>query len=296
MVILRNISVVVCGIVRDAEKGLKRNIPVISQFLSLCGDYRAFIYENDSKDQSKKLLQEWHQTDPQRIHISINDHIISKYIPIKTLNNVNPFFSKERIEKMAMLRNKYMDYINEKGWTADYLMIVDLDVAHLFLDGIMSSFLTDRKWDAVTAFGYSTSPQLRRRYHDGYALTLWGDQGLAQKEESIIKNSYNLGNLKADDEWIRIFSGFGGLAIYRFETVKGLRYQVIDNDDPRVEVKCEHFSIYDQMIKNGYDRIYINPDMKLKYQDLNLKIILKSATKRIHRFISRYTNVVILNK
>lgn len=283
---LQNSCVVVCGIVRDAENGLMRNIPVIRQFLSQCRDYRVFIYENDSKDHTKQLLQKWHQTDPQRIHVSINDYFTYKCIPVKALNNVNPFFSKERIDKMATLRNKYMEYVDEQGWSADYLMVVDLDVACLFLDGILSSFQKEREWDAVTAFGYSTSPQLRRRYHDSYALTLWNEQKLPQNEESIIKNSYDFGNMKADDEWIRIASGFGGLAIYRFEAVKGLRYHVVDNADSHVEVKCEHFSIYEQMIKNGYDRIYINPDMKLKYQDLNLKIILNSVIRRIRRFFS----------
>jgi len=281
---LRDKSVVVCGIVRDAEAKLRRNIPVIRQFLSLCGDYRVFIYENDSVDLTKQILQEWHQTDPLRIHISVNDYNTSKCIPTQSPNGVNPFFSRKRIERMAMLRNKYMEYVNDIGWSGDYLIVVDLDVARLSLDGILSSFLTDREWDAVTAFGYSTSPRLRRRYHDSYALTLWEEQKQPQKEESIIKNSYDLGNLKADDEWIRIASGFGGLAIYRFEAVKGLRYYVIDNTDSRVEVKCEHFSIYDQMIKKGYNRIYINPAMKLKYQDLNLKIIINSITRKILRF------------
>ena len=283
---LNKTTIVVCGIIRNAEKGLQRNIPVICQFLSLFKDYRVFIYENDSKDQTKLFLQEWHQTDPQRIHISVNDYNTPKCIPSESPKGVNPFFSRKRIEKMTLLRNKYMEYIDKQGWKADYLMVVDMDVAHLFLDGILSSFLTERKWDAVTAFGYSTSPQLRRRYHDGYALTLWDDKGLPQTEEAIIKSSYALGNMKSDDEWVRIASGFGGLTIYRFEAIKGLRYQVIDNADPRVEVKCEHFSIYDQMIQHGYDRIYINPAMKLKYQNLNLNIIFHSVTRRIHRLFS----------
>ena len=59
------------------------------------------------------------------------------------------------------------------------------------------------------------------------------------------------------------------------EAVKGLRYEVYDNEDPRVEVKCEHYSIYKQMKERGYDKVYINPQMRIKYQEVNLKTITK---------------------
>ena len=75
------------------------------------------------------------------------------------------------------------------------------------------------------------------------------------------------------------------MAIYRFECVRGMRYNVMKNGDPRVQVRCEHYSIYYQMKKRGFDRVYINPAMSLKYQDLSLKIIYNSITRQVNRLV-----------
>ena len=69
--------------------------------------------------------------------------------------------------------------------------------------------------------------------------------------------------------------------MYRFEAVRGLRYEALPNDDERVEVKCEHFSLYKQMMERGYDRFYINPGMTLKYQRLTPKIVWESLKRKL---------------
>lgn len=275
MINLKKSSIIICSIVRNAEKGLKKNIPIIKALCQQFKDYRIIVYENNSIDKTKELLISWHRSCPEKIHINIDDIDDSETIPSVRSVKSNPFFSRKRIAKMAVLRNKYMEYIDSNNWTADYLMVVDLDVARLDLKGILSSFTTKYKWDAVTAFGYSTSPKFIRRYHDTYALTLWEDN-TPQTEHKISKLSYKLGKLKTTDNWIRVYSAFGGLAIYNYNAIKGLRYQVINNNDKRVEVKCEHYSIYKQMTARGFSNFYINPSMRIKYQDLTLTIIWKS--------------------
>lgn len=152
-------------------------------------------------------------------------------------------------------------------------MVVDMDVAQLHLDGILDTLRAPQSWDAVVANGYSTSPRLRRRYHDTYALTLWGDEKQPQTEHKIKKLADQLGRLSPKAPWVRVASGFGGLALYKMEAVRGLRYEALPNEDPRVEVKCEHFSLYRQMMQRGYDRFYINPAMTLHYQRLTPRIV-----------------------
>lgn len=279
---LSNKRIIICSIVRNAEYGLKKNIPVIDQLCSYFKDYNIVVYENDSKDKTKEILKNWQKQAPNNIHISINDIDSGNTIPQASEVQSNPFFSQRRIGKMVNLRNKYMDYIKEHKLTADYMMVVDLDVAQLYLDGIISSFKSNMEWDAVTAFGYSTSPKLKRRYHDTYALTMWGDENNPQTEEKIKKNADKLGKLKVTDNWVRVFSAFGGLAIYKFEAVKDIKYQLLKNDDKRVEAKCEHFSITKQMAEKGYNRFYINPCMQLKYQKLTLNIIFKRIKNLLH--------------
>ena len=277
-------TIIICGIVRNAERGLKRNIPEIKRLCQMSKGYKVFVYENDSTDMTKKLLKEWHDSDPANVFVSLNDTSAQPTIPsVSDVPSINPFYSQKRIDKMAKLRNAYMQFVDDMGWSADYFVVLDLDVARISADNIMSSFVRE-DWDAVTAFGYSTSPKLKRRYHDTYALTELGDEENPQTEEKIIRNSEKYANLNDGDPWVRVFSAFGGLAIYRFESIKGVRYEALENNDPRVQVKCEHYSIYYQMKRRGFDRVYINPAMSLKYQELTLKIIYNSIKRKISRW------------
>ena len=265
-------TIIVCGIVRDAERGLKANIPVVREFCKRCKDYRVVVFENDSTDGTKALLNAWVREDPERIHAICSDADGSRTIPRARDVKVNRFFCRQRIEKMARLRNQYLNYVERKGWSGDYLVVVDLDVAQLNLDGMLSSFASDMEWDAVTAFGYSTSPRLKRRYHDTYALTKWGEQDVPQTEAMTIRYADELGGMRPTDDWMRVYSGFGGLAIYRFDAVKGLRYDALQNDDPRVEVRSEHVALYNGMVERGFNRFYINPAMRICYQRVTFRI------------------------
>lgn len=281
-------SIIICSIVRNAERGLRKNVPVIRKLCERFADYRIVIYENDSTDKTKEILKEWVEKDDDHVIALMNDIGAEQTIPTVKSVVSNPFFSRRRIEKMASLRNQYMQYIDDCHLEADYLMVVDLDVAQLNLESILSSFEDDvPEWDAVTAYGYSLGPMLRRRYHDTYALTELEKVNQPQTESLILSNAYRFANLLANDEWIPVFSAFGGLAIYRFESIKGLRYQVLDNDDPRVEVHCEHFSIYKQMTERGTSRIYINPHMVLKYQSLSVALVGNTLKRMFSELISR---------
>lgn len=277
---------IVCGIVRDAEHGLRTNIPVIDALCRKFGDWKVVVFENDSKDATKSILREWAATSSGHVHAICSDADIGCTIPKSSEVTVNPFFSRRRIEKMCRLRNQYLEYLEKQGWDADYLIVADLDVASISLDGILSSFDSAHEWDSVTAFGYSTSPRLKRRYHDTYALTKWGEDAVPQTEEMTIRYADELGNLKPSHDWIRVYSAFGGLAIYRFEAIKGLRYSVLDNADPMVEVRSEHVGLYKAMIECGFDRIFINPAMRIHYQRVTLAIAWRSLCRKIDKLFN----------
>lgn len=282
MINIEDSTIIICSIVRDAARGLRRNLPVIQKLVRRFKDYKIVIFENDSTDDTKDLLSKWMNNDRSRIIAIMDNRGMEVPIPSTASVRCNPFFSRKRISKMVSLRNQYMEYIEKQGWYADYLMIVDLDVALLNIDNILNSFDANVQWDAVTAFGYSLSPQLKRRYHDTYALTEYGDENNPQTEDKIRMLSGKYGKLKPSDKWVHVYSAFGGLAIYRFDAIKGIRYQLIENQDDRVEVRCEHFSIYKQMADKGYDKVYINPAMVLKYQDLTWKIIFNSIKRKLN--------------
>lgn len=274
-------SVIICGIVRNAARGLRHNMSVMAKLSKVFSGFRMILFENDSIDGTKKVLRHWQSVLGDKLIVVSEDGGHRNPIPKSGEVAGNPFYSARRISRMAELRNQYVQYIEDHGLEADYLMVIDLDVANISLQGIMSSFEMDVEWDAVTANGYSLSPKFKRRYHDSYALVEYGDETNPQTEEKILRLSEKYASICRADRPIRVFSAFGGIAIYRFEAINGLHYSAIPNADSQVEVRCEHFSIYSQMAERGYDKVYINPAMILKYQNLTMRIIVKYIKRRL---------------
>lgn len=274
-------TIIVCGIIRNAERGLKHNMPVMAELSKQFRDFHMVLFENDSKDGTKAELKRWQLRFGKKLVVVSEDGGFRKPIPKSGEVTCNPFYSRRRISRMVDLRNQYMDYIEANGLDADYLMVVDLDVEDFTLDGILSSFRMGVEWDAVSANSHSLSPKLMRRYHDSYALTEFGDESNPQTEAKILALSEKFASIRPGDSPYRVFSAFGGITIYRFEAVRGLRYRLIPNEDPRVEVRCEHFSINSQMAQRGYTRTYINPGMDVFYQRLTLRIIVESLLRRL---------------
>lgn len=266
-------SVFICGIVRNAEKRLKNNLPVVEDLISAFKDGRAFIYENDSNDNSKAVLTDWATRFPDQIEVSLNNNV-SFPEPSPMKEGVNQFFSRNRIEKMVWLRNKYLDYVESTGWNGDYFIVVDLDVAHLDVKSILASFDVGQDWDAISAYGYSYSPKLKERYHDTYAYCPAGRAyDNPQTEKDIYGCQKDFEIFKRTGKLMPVSSAFGGLTIYRWEAIKGLRYRLEMNNDNRVECYCEHKSMYHQMYERGFSKFFINPQMRLKYQGFNLNLL-----------------------
>ena len=103
---LKESTLIICSIVRNAANGLKRNIPVINSLCKYAKSYKIIIFENNSLDQTKAILKEWqYEIGQQNLYLSMYDIENSNVIPSEKEVNVNPFFFKERISRMLELRN-----------------------------------------------------------------------------------------------------------------------------------------------------------------------------------------------
>jgi hypothetical protein len=129
----------------------------------------------------------------------------------------------------------------------------------------------------ATAYGYSLSPTLQERYHDTYALIPLGEENIPQLEARLKSIQRNWRQDKVSSELVKVYSAFGGLAIYKYQQINNLRYSVSPNGDERVEARCEHFSIAKELQKNGYQRIVINPKMHLRFQTFGDAVFKKAA-------------------
>jgi hypothetical protein len=258
-------TIIICGIVRDCGKNLEKNIRTVAALCAMAKDYRVVIFENDSKDNSKQILRRWADRNG-KVYVSLND-FGTVTIPPKT-DAVIPAFSTARIGKMANYRNFYLDYIEQNNIEGDYVVIVDFDIRKIELKGIINSFSLNYEWDAITANGISYAPSafFRRRFYDTYAFVECGQENIPQTEENIKAAQYRWAFLKAGMPPIRVASAFGGLAIYRREAIEGCRYGVLLNNDEKVESRAEHYFFHRQMAERGFDKIFVNPSMTVRYQ------------------------------
>lgn len=267
-----NFSIAICSIVRNCENKLSKNIILIENLRKYFKNSYVIIYENDSVDNTKNVLLEWQQK-------SKNINLIFETLNVNTIPDndslgYNRYFSKERISKMANYRNKYLIELDNLNLEFDFVIVVDLDVIKIDLNGILNSFKLSQQWDVVTANGYSKSPSLKRRYHDSYALVEIGKENDIQTEKIIKNNQLFWSFLKIGHPLIPVYSAYGGLAIYKYNVLKGIRYGVVLNNDRRVESRVEHFYLHDQIIKKYHAKIFINPNMVIKYQKINFQLIL----------------------
>ena len=274
-------AIIVCGITRNCGKNLEKNIRTINQLCDFAKNYHVVIYENDSVDNTKQILTNW-ANERKNIHVSLNT--FNKITIPEKCSSVNPFFSVHRIERMASYRNSYLEYIEKENLEGDYIIMVDLDVNKIYIDGVLNSFAVCYDWDAITANGISRSfsSKLRKRYYDTYALIECGQENIPQTEKSITDAKRQWSFLKPGMPLIRVVSAFGGLSIYKREAIRNCRYGVLLNDNERIESRTEHLFFYHQMKANGYDKIYINPAMYVSYHSMSM-VIMEIIRKRLKK-------------
>ncbi|AYV81798.1 MAG: hypothetical protein Harvfovirus63_1, partial [Harvfovirus sp.] len=110
-------------------------------------------------------------------------------------------------------------------------------------------------WDCVSAFGLTGTCLSwgHLYYYDFLACKdadgLFPCSNISEIIQFFIKFRHSRG-----DELIKVRSGFAALAIYKTSSVKNVNY----NGDPAI---CEHINLHENMIKQGFDKIYINPNM-----------------------------------
>ena len=269
--IMAQSNIAICSIVRNCGESLERNIPKVEKLRNKFKNSRVYIFENDSLDNTKAVLRNWN-TNYTNVIVKY-DHGKKETIPKKDLNGFNKNFSFHRISKMAEYRNQYLELLKLCDIQIDFLIVIDLDIISFEIDGLAHSFGLKDEWDVITANGYSRSKQLQKRYHDTYALTEIGKENSSQTEVEIFENQKIWAFLKPGLPLVPVYSAFGGLAIYHFDLIQNKKYGVVQNYDNRVEVKCEHFSLHQQIQKEGNYKIFINPNMQVFYQKITLSKI-----------------------
>lgn len=279
---MANSSVVICSLVRDCENSLIKNIPLVEKFRALFKTSTVVVVENDSVDNTKVLLKKWKE-DSNNV-VVISEDYGTETIPEQNFKHPKSrFFSKYRIEKMAKYRNIYLDYIKCQ-LNPDYVIMIDLDIFSFSLDGIKSSFGFEKTWHSINANGKKITPEsvFKPVFYDAFAFQEINDnkpQTFSKLKETQIK----LAKLTVGDDFIKVKSGFNGLAIYKWESIKTLTYRAEENKDEVVLCKCEHLTFHEDMIKNGDTEIFLNPSMVVDYELVNLALYFQKLKNKLFK-------------
>lgn len=270
---LKKMRLAVCGLARNCASKLPATIRFVETLSTYFESTTIVVVENGSSDKTRAILNNWADS-------CSSLHLIDGKAPGEenaSDSNANPYYSVKRVSRLAALRNQYLDFLKVQLAAPDFVLVLDFDVDRISLEGVLDSFAREADWDVATAYGYSMSPTLQERYHDTYALVPLGEENTPQLEADLKAIQRNWRQDKASGELVEVYSAFGGLAIYKYKQINILRYSVYPNRDERVEARCEHFSIANELQNNGYKRIMINPRMHLRFQTFGDALYKKAA-------------------
>lgn len=216
-------KVLICGAARNVEHAIPNTIHSIELLGEQFLDYRAIIYENNSKDATSELFQAWADRNPHVI-------FLSEYIEKKELVKELEMRRSNRTESIARARNKVLDVAMQSCYD-DYTYIIwaDLDFTKPWdVENVVDTILhPEQEWDAVLANGsYDLFAFRDPEFPIGFELL--GDEYWTRLSEIYDR-------LSLQGAWRRVYSAFGGLGIYKRESIRGCRYSgVVTRDMEKV--------------------------------------------------------------
>ena len=243
--IAQNSKIAVVGLARDCEKNLQQSIDHLLQLINK--QLKIFIYENDSIDNTKNLLQLNQKTN--NINISLHNHHILKLTGLE----------RQRTNNLAHYRNICLDWVKTNCQDFDYVIVIDLDADLGFsIDGIYNSIGWLKNINDAGGMGsYSlylqaSNHQVQYCHYDSFAVRLNHWQPTAENFDDNNAWFRNLHPLVGSNP-IPLYSCFGGLAVYKTKAFLSGRYDG--------SIGSEHVLFHKSLQKNGYN-MYLNPSIR----------------------------------
>ena len=235
-----NTDIVIVGTAKNIEMHIPNVIEKLEMIADIFRNSKIIIYENDSLDDTLKLLNNWKDKSPFDIEIISEKNIEGKRTHV--LSNARNLLLKKALELQT-----------------EYLLVIDLDdsIYDLTQQSILSNFKhNDIDWACLGA-------NQEYEYYDVWALRTFDDwlpfDWVECRDEEKKDISYCLYSryrkIEKTPNLIEVKSCFGGTAIYKTKYLKNCSYY---GGTGQKEV-CEHVKFNECIRKNG-GRIYINPE------------------------------------
>lgn len=220
-------KVCICSIGKNVSWALKDSIQVIEGIGNLFEDYRVFIYENNSIDNSAEILNLWAECNSKVSVIceQLSDEQLKSFSPARTWDD-KPFrtcilaMARNRVTMQA-LRSEYDDF--------DYLIMTELDLLPWDYSAIRDVFNLSQEWDAIFSNGIYGNGLMYDHYAYRDEARPFGPELMGEKWW------FNLPEIRLEPNGlIPVIAAFGGLAIYKRRSIKGCLYSGIVNDELRI--------------------------------------------------------------
>jgi len=255
--ISKNKRIVFTALLRDKEDRIPDIKRKVERMGKMFNDYRVLIVENDSSDNTRNLLLRWAKENPKVKILGCGYNANKCSIPIGKQKTDGHHVDRARIDKMSILRNIYLDEIQNNYSDYDYAIIWDLDsIGSVFLDGVAHSmdYLENNKdADVVCAYGiYNWG--LFTLYYDTFAHQNKGEtfhidmKAAHDLRKGVWEVKYNRG-----EEPVEVDSCFSGFSIYRVDSLFDNRHELAPDNN----IECEHV-VLNRKIKG---KKIMNPSM-----------------------------------
>lgn len=295
-------KVLICGICRDVESRLPHTIEIMERIGDLFQDYRIIVYENNSTDRTKNILQGWGQ---RNFRVFVQSENINHEQLASSIINIKHDGKFYRPEEIARARNIVLDKVmSEEYKDFPYVIWMDMDFKiPPALNGIIEVFKSGKEWDAVFAYGLDPT----NHYWDWYAFRDAKDplgSEVLGNDWWYLKKNFSL--LQSDD-WYPVYSAFGGCGIYKKSSIEGCKYSAIVTKD--LEQWVKHMLVQEQFSNNHHILLYQDKMKRLrrtlyipspvpnlpKIEDPNRGIFLNDAPDavvwRMSSFVYQYPSV-----
>lgn len=283
-----NKKIIICGVCKNVEKGLNLRMEKIIETGKLFDDYRVVIYENNSSDNTCKIINSFVEIEPRIKFISeiLEDEFIKETSIGKEWNG-----NGSRMERISLARNKVLKEINKDEYTNfDYVFWVDMDITSWSPERLIELSKKDSIWDGVFGNGCDSHGV----YYDIYALRdsvmPFGPELLKDWWISPNRTRRFLGN-----DIIEVYSGFGGCALYKKSAIVGCVYTGNITEDLALFVKEKLSQLKGTSIEAEY-RSSIE-DKNIAYEKYGVTWLINSGIYNIPAVCEHVTfNASLLRK
>lgn len=266
-------SIAIAALARNCETNLPENVRRIEELRKHFDISWVFVYENNSTDSTKSILEHW-STKYSNVIVK-QEHLEEMRTGQSATSRFYKGVSFNRMNRMSFCRNRLLNMI-KATCTPDYVLFIDSDILSFSVEGVLKSIAqAPQDWGALFANCYMTYTANGETkdipiYYDTfpYIATNRKVQAIGQFEISQLYRffvSKKLYSLVQQQDYFQCDSAFGGIGIYRYDCIKDLEYKPFRPEKWESEniAMCEH--VYFNL--NIHSPKFISRELRACYAD-----------------------------